>query len=156
MLKPVIVFDLDGTLLGSQNPDTLECKGIAEMMFVYNAIDYMVNDPPEGDEAFIFGGMRPRPVDIFFLTARQESDREVTVQNLSKLFRDAPSSINKRLIFGNYLEHPSIYDAKTECIKKLEAKGYTPVLVFEDDRDAMDAYLHHNPDILVLMVNGGF
>jgi len=167
-MKPVIVFDLDGTLFNTkeQNPKTLLCGGIKAMVMTYNALDYLMNDPPS-KETFVHGELRSeKPVDIFFLSARSEVHREVTIQNLANLLRDSPASINRRLILGGD-GHPDIiyhademnayggvdvYEAKKECIRLLRLKGYTPMMVFEDDEVAIKAYKDHNPEILILKI----
>ena len=153
-LKPVVVFDIDETLLDNrtQNPDTLISGGIPPMVFIYNSVDYMLNDPPS-DSPFNFGNMKEKPVDIFFLSARGEGHREVTVQNLSSLLREAPSAINKKLILGFEKISDNVYTCKQNCIRKLEEKGYTPVIVFDDSDVAISAYKDHNPGILTLKVS---
>lgn len=153
-LKPVIVFDIDETLLDNrtQDPNTLISKGIPQIVMLYNAVDYLINDPPN-ESPFVFGGMKTKPVDIFFLSARNEGHREVTIQNLSELLREAPSAINKRLILGSERLSDSVYSAKVNCIRKLEEKGYTPCIVFEDSDVAIQAYKDHNPDIVTLKVS---
>lgn len=153
-LKPVVVFDIDETLLDNrtQDPNTLISKGIPQIVMLYNAVDYLINDPPS-ESPFIFGGMNPKPVDIFFLSARNEGHREVTVQNLSELLREAPSAINKRLILGTERLSDTVYSSKVNCIRKLEERGYTPCIVFEDSDEAIKAYKDHNPNIVTLKVS---
>lgn len=150
--KPVVVFDLDDTLFDTNNQDieTLLCQGIPEVVMMYNAIDYLINDPPSSS-SFVFGGMSPCPVDIFFLTARNEEFRELTIKNLASLLRESPASINRRLVMGG--AEPTVYRAKKECIKLLEKKGYYPVLVIDDNPTAIEAFKDSYPGIVTLQVS---
>jgi predicted secreted acid phosphatase len=153
-LKPVIVFDIDETLLDNrtQDPNTLISKGIPPMVLLYNAVDNLINDPPS-NSPFVFGDMEERPVDIFFLSARNEGHREVTIQNLSELLRESPTSISKRLILGTERLSDTVATSKKRCIEKLEAKGFTPCIVFEDSDEAIAVYKEHNSSILTLKVS---
>lgn len=153
-LKPCVIFDIDDTLLECPDIDwsnlynakgqlkvsvsnaIINAKPIKENVFLYNALDYMINDPIDGNP--IDGA----PKDIFFCTARPESLREDTVASLMGVINDAPSYISKRLIMRPEWEGSwSQYKAKEFCIEKVRDRGFYPALVFENNLEACIAYL---------------
>lgn len=154
-LKPCIVFDIDGTLVetptfdwythksGGCEAPLLNATPIKEMMFLYHAVDYLINDPPTW--AIEEGLVDKWPKDIFFLTARSEELRESTVQCISKHTHDSGTSISKRLFMRpssmNDVKVDSSYNVKTLLVSLLRAKGYDPTMVFDNDHGSASAYL---------------
>lgn len=142
-LKPCVVFDLDDTLVEMptdwKSEDIMKAKPNQTVAFLFHALDFMINDPPEN-----LRGNPEWPVDIFFLTARPEAMREDTIFNLARITKDSGAAINKRLIMRpDYMDGWPIgsqFDTKTFLIKKLRERGYYPAIAFDNDGQAIDAY----------------
>lgn len=161
-LKPAVVFDLDDTLF--ETPDInwgapgkgweealQNAKPIPESVFLYNAIDFMVNDPPE------WADIDPKwPREIFFCTARPEFYREETIYSLMELTQDSGSSISKRLIMRPHnndsdLSHVDIntsFEAKKHAYEQVEKKGFKPVLVFDNSEESVIAYIQKGVNVV--------
>lgn len=148
-LKPVIVFDIDDTLLDADTinveDERYQCEPIEVGVMLYNSLDYLINDPPSGTSNY------KGPKEIYFLSARNEKFRELTVRNLAEVLQESPSSINRRLILGG--SKFTTWDAKKECIRQLEERGCTPYMVIDDDESAILAYKDHNPSIVTLTIS---
>jgi hypothetical protein len=161
-LKPCIIFDLDDTLfytpkLNWKQPEKgwektiREAKPIIPNVFLYHAVDYMVNDPPEG-----FENDPNWPKEIFFCTARPEFFREPTIQALCELTQDVGSSINKRLIMRPFTNHEDLShevintpkEAKAWLLEQVKKKGYRPILAFDDSSQAVSAYLEGGVEVV--------
>jgi hypothetical protein len=162
-LKPCIVFDLDDTLFETANIDWHSPKEecfeklskasiIPIAAFTYQAMDYMVNDPP----SWVEEGMG-WPKDIVFSTARPEIFREVTIESLMSLTGECETYLNRRLFMRPHnsdtdLTHDLIttpYQAKAYNLMQIREKGYNPVLALDNCCEAVRAYLDGGvPNIL--------
>lgn len=155
-LKPCIIFDIDETLVktpkSSNAGDVKVARLIDPMVFIYNAVDEMINSPPQRvvDEKLDANW----PKDIFFLTARCETLREATITSLMKVTGDSYTAISKRLLMRpKRMDNPRVdtaYAVKRHLAEQLAAKGFYGAIVFDDNHDALQAFRDVFSDIMLL------
>lgn len=155
-LPTCIVFDIDGTLLEPINPwDEAKLgslRPIHPSVMLYNALDYLINDPPN----YILekGGHLGFPKKIFFITARGESLRFVTCKTLAKYLDESEASISRRLIMrpDDWAGSPQFwcqrYVKERLVMEELIGKHkYWPYMVFDDRTAALEAYELFTPHL---------
>lgn len=157
-LKPCVVFDIDETLVitppTSRSHDVMAAKPISPMVFLYQAIDFMINDPPQWLSEERQRKHKDWPQDIFFITSRSEELREDTIHSLCNLTYDTYSSINKRLLmrpeYMNCAKKDGPFEVKSFLCKKLKERGYEPTLIFDDSLQALKAFKKNFPNAFLL------
>jgi hypothetical protein len=161
-LNPCVIFDLDDTLFETPDINWSEPEDdwyeqiekaipIESNAFLYQSIDYMINDPPDWA-----AGNPDWPQDIFFCTARPDFFREPTLKSLSKLTKESTSFLNRRLIMRPYtndsdLTHSTINttkESKTWTLTQVLNKGFRPVLVFDNCPESVSVYIEGDADVV--------
>lgn len=161
-MKPCIVFDLDDTLFETPdinwaNPERgwftklANAEIIPHMAFLYQSLDYMINDPLDGRKV-----TSSTPRDIIFCTARPEFYRNATLKALSKLTGEGVTYLDKRLFMRPYdndsdLTHKDIstsYESKIYTLEQAKKKGYNPVMAFDNCPSSSLAYVEAGVEVV--------
>ena len=160
--RTCVIFDLDDTLFETPEIDWMRpkksclkklsnAKPIPEMEFVYQSMDYMINDPPKWAQK-----RNDWPQDIVFCTARPEFFREQTLEALAEMTGESPSFLDRRLFMRPYtddsdLSHESIvtaYESKVWTLAEVINAKYRPVLAFDNSTEAVAAYLEAEIEVV--------